>query len=300
MPRALPVNWNVRNLLKPQWRDGVLTRGAPVAAFLFLILVAYSSAQLTWMLWPGVALKQAPPPPPAAAQSRPSAIPPLMLAQELAARHLFGMPQSTANPQLQQVIPETALSLNLRGVFASGDRRSARAIIADASGQEDFYAAGGQLPGGAVLKEIHKDHVVISRNDRPEILRLPQLSLDDANNAAAMTSPAAPIVAPADVANTFRDTITRDPRALTSLVQGEPVRENDRLVGFRLQPGRDANLLNQFGLQPGDIVTAVNGIQLEDPAGRMNLMRELPNMTEVSVDVIRDGVPRSFVVSFGE
>lgn len=224
-----------------------------------------------------------------------------MLAQLVAARHIFGMPQSSPPPGTQDGVPETALSLSLRGVFASGDRRTARAIIADPSGKEDFYAVGGQLPGGAILREVHRDHVVIARNDRPEILRLPQLGMDSLNNpdALAVALPTT-ITPPQDAVNTFRGTITRDPRALSSLVQGEPVRENNRLVGFRLQPGRDANLLSQFGLQPGDIVTTVNGIRLEDPAGRMNLMRELPNMMEVSVEIIRDGAPRSFVVSFGE
>jgi general secretion pathway protein C len=68
--------------------------------------------------------------------------------------------------------PKTALQLTLRGVAASLEPRSARAIVAEAGGRERQYRVGDTLPGGAEVVEVRPDRVLLRRNGRYETLPL--------------------------------------------------------------------------------------------------------------------------------
>jgi general secretion pathway protein C len=72
-------------------------------------------------------------------------------------------------------------------------------------------------------------------------------------------------------------------------VRATPAREAGRFVGFRLQPGREPGVLDELGLQPGDVVTTINGVQIDNPATGMKAMRELSDDQEISVTLLRDG-----------
>lgn len=277
-------------------------RTAFLATALSIVLLAYSMARLTWMLVP----------------VPPGEVPPLMtvtpapdrlkvdalaLSREIVAKHLFGQAQTVGANQALAAIPETQLKLVLRGVMASKDPRTATAIVADPSGNEDFYTVGKELPGGAVLKEVHAQNIVLSRGGRFETLRLP----DDALKAGGMTPPPPPTSAPLSVApeagellQQYREQFLKDPQSLANLLQGEPYWENGRMMGYRLRPGRDASALSKFGIQSGDVVTVINGVSLVDPAGRTELLRNISNATQLNVDLIRGGKPFSIAIPLGQ
>lgn len=227
----------------------------------------------------------------------------LSLSREIVARHLFGEAQTASAAVEPSAIPETQLKLVLRGVMATHDQHTATAIIADPSGNEDYYEVGKELPGGATLKEVHDQYIVLSRAGRLETLRLPTDSL----NVSKELTTSNPNVAPRGVVpgagallRQYRDQFIRDPQSLANLLQGEPYWENGRLIGYRLRPGRDPGVLEKFGVQSGDIVTAVNGVSLTDPAGRMELLRNMNNATQVNVDLIRAGRPISISIPIGQ
>lgn len=275
---------------------------------LVMALLAFSAARVTWLVFPppteSTAITTSEPQTPSATTRND----PLLLSREIATRHLFGAPRADNAPVAGQPIPETQLNLLLRGVAASSNADAAFAIIADPAGKEDFYRVGDQLPGGAVLKEVHPQHIVLSRGDRFETLRLPQQALQ--MNAppqsmpmqAPRTAPMPTAVAPdAGVAlQQFRDQFVRDPQIMANLLQGEPFRDNGRVVGYRVRPGRDAELFAKFGLQSGDIVTAVNGVSVTDPQGRLDLMRSIGTTDEISVDLLRNGAPQSVTIQMGQ
>lgn len=224
-------------------------------------------------------------------------------------RNLFGQVEVAAAPKAEEqvVVPETRLNLTLVGVLASSSSATAKAIIGDASGNEEFYSIGMQVPGGATLEEVHPTHVMLKRNNRLEMLRLPADDELEGTNAAAAPTPTAPQarrVMPAygagDNRSTgallrdYRDALNQDPQSVMDLVRAEPVREGDRLVGYRISPGRDRQLLSKFGLRAGDVVTAVNGVRLDNPVKGLEVMQNLQSAGQVSVDVTRNGVAQSF------
>lgn len=83
--------------------------------------------------------------------------------------HLFG----TFNQNLNN-LPQTMLQLTLQGIALSTDPgEPSRAIISAPDGQTNVYRAGQTVPGGAIIKEIKRDLVVLDDNNQLESLSLP-------------------------------------------------------------------------------------------------------------------------------
>ena len=91
---------------------------------------------------------------------------------QIAQLHLFGQAQVASSAQSPTVAPETKLNLVLRGVIASGKASDELAIIGPRGGKEKSYAIGDKLPGGAELKEIYADRVILQYRGRLETLTL--------------------------------------------------------------------------------------------------------------------------------
>lgn len=217
--------------------------------------------------------------------------------RQIAAWHLFGT-QSTPQPEVKQVAPvdapDTRLRLTLSGVFASADDKEARAIIGDERGKEDTYAPGDSLPGGVKLSAIHADRVILLRNGQYETLRLPRDLRRGGRVKPLSHRQARPVRGGAVVDRNaalqrYRREVKANPSSLMDYVRATPARENGRFIGFRLQAGRKAGALNELGLQPGDIVTRINGVDIDNPAKGMEAMRALGDGQTVAVTLLRSG-----------
>jgi general secretion pathway protein C len=278
-------------------------RSVSVATALCVVLLAYSAARLTWMVVPISADGIGVPPPLAAPVVAPHQADALSMSRDIVAKHLFGQAQTASAQPGLATIPETQLKLVLRGVMASQDSHTATAIVADPSGHEDYYTVGKELPGGATLKEVHAQYIVLSRSGRLETLRLPTDALKVSNGVLASPATAvSPGVAPdaGALLQQYREQFLKNPQSLANLLQGEPYWQNGRLIGYRLRPGRDPGVLEKFGIQSGDVVTAINGVSLTDPGGRMELLRDMNNATQFNVDLIRGGRPLSISIPIGQ
>lgn len=303
-------HWS-QQFLQRLWVDG-LDRRLPVLATLFaLILLTHSMASLTWRIVPvpdlaGQSLGKQRTQVNQASSNKANQ----PLANTIANWNLFGKVEvAKPKPVVQQVeaAPETKLNLKLRGVFAASNPASSRAIIADARGEEDSYKVGSTVPGGAILNEIFTDKVILDTNGRLEVLRLP---VEEANGAPggnvslsrqpAVNQNSSPIPNSSSNANTsallksYRDALLNDPQSVMGLVRAEPFQKNGQLVGYRIRPGNDRQLLRKFGLRSGDVVTAVNGVPLNNPIKALEVLRDLSTASQLSVDVERRGVPQTF------
>ena len=188
-------------------------------------------------------------------------------------------------------------------IFLSAkDPHTATAIVADPSGNEDFYTVGKELPGGAILKEVHPQNIVLSRGGRFETLRLPEDAFKVSDSVTSPQTGPSLTVAPeaGKLLQQYRDRFVQNPQSLANLLQGEPYWDNGRLIGYRLRPGLDAGALAKFGIQSGDIVTAINGISLVDPAGRMELLRNITGATQFNVYLLRNAQPYSIAIPLGQ
>lgn len=290
----IPVSLQTNALL--QWLQGPKVGRLTLAVNLLLVLwLAWLLAKLTWLVMAPPAENAAAPPAPTAPVSAAPAGQAVNSGSRIAALHLFGEADSKPAAVAQEVVPldapETRLKLVLSGLYTAEVPEQALAIIAEPGGDEKPYRIGDPLPGGAELKEIYADRIILSRAGRYETLRLVQ---DDAiggmNRAPATLRPAGNSAEdPGLVLQQYRESLRENPQSLLSLVRPLPVEENGQLVGFRLLPGRERGFLQQMGLRPGDIVTAINGQALDSPARGMQALQALQDQTNVNLEIRRGG-----------
>jgi len=301
---------------------GILNKLPLVANILMVVVIASTLATLTWRLLPAPDLaevpasmiKQTPKESSAVSPGRPTTV------RNLASLHLFGeardeQPESIAQ-EIPEEAPDTSLALTLRGVIA-GVGPGSWAIISDRSGNEETYGIDSPLPGGATLKEIYPDRVILLHNNRFETLRLPEdrgvansraerpssrrstasnrrSSSRSSNNARGAVTRMGPDVS--RVVTDYKKKLLSDPQSVMGVVRAEPYRRGGKLSGYRIFPGNDKELMEKVGLQPGDVVTGVNGIDLDSPLKGLEVMQQITDAKEVSVNVLRNGVSQTFVV----
>lgn len=287
----------------PGWSK--LHRYTGTVNLLLGLLLCYTLAELTWrFIPPPIESAVRPPALNVATDGSPAAGSGAALSpRQMADWHLFGMaqtPAATAAP----VATVTALPLNLRGVIASANAAIARAIIAEPSGGENYYAVGSAVPGGATLKAIYADHVILDRGGISETLALPQEILgSDGNNEGSHDEmipddmPPEAMVAPSDDMQNLREMAQQNPQTLLERIRPIPVNEGGKLVGYRLQPRDDPELLARAGLEPNDIVTALNGVRLDNPAQATEMLRGISTQTQFRIDVLRDNSHLSLVLN---
>ena len=106
---------------------------------------------------------------------------------------------------------------------------------------------------------------------------------------------AAPLPQPAPQA-ALREVITENATRLADIVRIAPHVQEGQVVGFRVNPGRDRATFEALGLQPGDVVSEINGTVLDDPSQGLAVFQALGETTQANVTVLRDGIPQVIVI----
>jgi general secretion pathway protein C len=219
----------------------------------------------------------------------------------LAGAHLFGeAPKESAAPVTAAVdAPDTTLSLTLSGILYS-DGKLAGAIIGAARGQEKSYAVGQSIDNanGATLHSVLADRVLLDRGGQLETLRLPKEPAggNGSGTAARASAPFAPPAAAPAGNESLRQVITQNASRLTDIFRIAPHVEEGKVVGFRVNPGRDRDTFEALGLHAGDVITDINGTVLDDPSRGLQVFESLGESTTANVTVLRDGAPQVLVV----
>ncbi len=261
-----------------------------------VIAIGYYAARLVWLLVPEPERVAWLPPqlagvPAAATGGEQSAY------AAIANAHLFGQASTTPDPALASTedAPETQLNLSLRGAIAAADDRFAHAIIADGSGLEKVYFLKDTVPGGAVLQRVQSDRVILNRGGVLEALLLPR------EGGAETVGDAAPRRAPAPLARrnqnpSMQDVVAQNAGTITEIIRPQPYMPNGELKGYRIYPGRNREQFVGLGLKPGDLVTEINGMALNNPAQAMEMFRALADTTQVTVTIEREGQPQTLTL----
>jgi general secretion pathway protein C len=218
---------------------------------------------------------------------------------------LFGRVDAQANKPREPVVeaitdaPKTSLSILLTGVVASTAEQMGLAVIESAGGQET-YSLGDKIKGtSASLKEVYADRIIITNSGRYETLMLDGLQYTSQSNANQQLQQAKSDQPRRidqrdnrDVGRELsqsRDELLADPSKLTDYLAISPVNNDGTIVGYRLNPGKDAELFSQAGFQPNDLAKSINGYDLTEMSQAFEVLAQLPELTEISVMVEREG-----------
>jgi general secretion pathway protein C len=200
------------------------------------------------------------------------------------------------------------LQLKLTGIVASTGDGLGHAII-EYQNQQAVYAVEDKLPvpGQVKLAKVMPQQVVLDNGGTYELLVLFEKS------KIGTAIPAAPAQAKAPAANaqidkrgdaeatslaqSYRERLYQNPQSLADVVNISVVREGDALLGYRVTPGKDQEQFTKLGFKPGDLVTSVNGISLDNPANTMVLYNAMRDAGEVVVELQRDNQPLTLSVN---
>ncbi len=254
--------------------------GSPLARLPQLVTVlaaAALAAQLATVLWqfiPGARRAHAP--------AQVAAFQPPADLSELTAAHLFG--SAAGDPVTGGEAPQSNVALLLAGTLAVRDPKAGLAIIGEPSQAGHVYAVGATLPGGVRLHEVYTNHVLIERAGLIETLLLPHAVGGGGN---ARRPPVARTEPP--LAETVQKLIAGGPEVVGDVLRPMPSYANGKLMGFRVYAGRDRRKFAKLGLQPGDVVTQVNGVPLGDAQHGLDALRSLGAAGTATVTVERAG-----------
>ena len=80
--------------------------------------------------------------------------------------------------------------------------------------------------------------------------------------------------------------------ALSQMISFQPYFSNGTLKGYQIYPGNQSKLFDSSGLKSGDVLVAVNGLDIKDPS----VLKELSSFGQVKLDLIRDDDDLSIIV----
>jgi general secretion pathway protein C len=235
--------------------------------------------------------------------------------------HLFGVAGQEAPVQEALVVPvasdrdgiekgarDTRLNLKLRGIIAATGDGLGYAIIEHKS-KQDVYAVGDKLPVGnrVTLAKVIPGSVVLDNGGTYELLRLfeetgllgqlPSEQLKTAAVTQAAIDARGGGGQKAEIGTSIRQQLYDNPQSLAEVVRVSAVREDNTLKGYRIDPGKSAEQFTGLGFKAGDVVTSVNGINLDDPGNTMQLYQLMRSASEAVFDLERAGQSLTLTVN---
>ena len=265
--------------------------GLQRAIVLILLLgSSYQLAQISWQLLP--APKTAPPTAHNPNLSAQTDIKETNQQRLLTIRNaaLFGveiLTQETAPTSA----PKSRLNAQLTGIMASSVASRSIAIIAR-EGQQQSYGVGDVIQGtDARITNILPDRVIITRQQQQESLLLDENAATAPMATPVLNNPGLP---------TARQQILKNPGQLMDYLTIAPVRENNQLKGYRLNPGKNPELFTQVGLQANDLAISINGLDLRNNSEAMQAMQQLTHQTEMNISVERNGETQDIYVNLAQ
>ncbi|MFP6662947.1 MAG: type II secretion system protein GspC [Deltaproteobacteria bacterium] len=218
----------------------------------------------------------------------------------MARRDLFAAPgDESESLHVGGVLQRGPSNLKLLGTGGAG--AAGYAIVEKKNGKEQIVLGIGEEIDGAKLKEVGWRRAILIRDGNEELLLVPA---DMAVEAARKTATRATgsvrdenirelgddrwMIAEAEVENQLNNlsNLFTQMRAVPNMTDGVA-------DGFRIFAIRRNSLFQKLGLKNNDVVQRVNGMDLNDPARALGLLEELKGESQLSVDVLRGGEPRT-------
>ncbi len=277
---------------------------------LLLGLAAYWGAStvttaIAARLTPSPKVQLTDPPPPMAQEA-------IKPASHYAAIHTLDIFNST-KPEEAKPPPapvKTQLKLKLWGVALHHGDRASYAIIEDQNThKQDLYRIGDSVAGAATLVSIEWDKVTLERDGQKEFLDL----IPSAGPLPPGMASSAPVPLPHPVVSgpgspggagiqqlgdhqyaidrAEVDSALENMNQLFTQIRAVPHFEGGQSTGFRLFAIRQDSLFDRIGLKNGDIISRINGQDLNDPARALAIFQELRNEREITVEVTRNKEP---------
>lgn len=196
-------------------------------------------------------------------------------------------------------------ALRLFGVQVEGGRSIA--IIGLADGRQIAVSVGDDVEPGLTLRAVARDHVILVSGSAPVRLAFDQQdpasppSPATAGRAISPGQPPPPQRHGAIARVPARTVPAPPPGPAALLAQGmlKPRLRGLGISGFTIGEGAPGGALTAAGLQPGDVVLAVNGVELNSVDAARGVADQLKSAASAEIRYERNGQVRSARVGSG-
>jgi general secretion pathway protein C len=305
-----------------QWLAQVNRVLPPVAVSVLVILLAFQAAGLTWRLLDRPAVQDPVPPAVVFAQesSRSGGNSNL---ETLRGWEPFGSapdPSAAAVPAGDILEAElTQLDLRLHGVLQHQALPEPGSMVIPEAGIATISISGGTpktfhtgesigTTPNRTLHSVYWDQVLLDPGGGQKLEKLAFPSAEQLAQRAgrptlgANRNATTPFRAPQN----FNDPATASAAATgAAAIFGQHIQlrmhtEGDEMIGFRVEPRNDSPVLSQLGLEPGDVLTEVNGKKLGDLRNVNEVLQTLQESPQANVVVRRNGVNQPMSIDIGQ
>jgi general secretion pathway protein C len=202
----------------------------------------------------------------------------------------------------------TSLPLELVStMYVAGDDRWSIAVIRDlgSNGENGIVCNKGKtLPGGVRVLSVGRGRVWIDNKGREEYLDIDRAPLKPGGAAAAPASVGS--TGDGEVARSVRchgsrceidrrliDRLLADPGSIAGDVRVVP-----SSGGFKLEAIRRSSVLARLGLESGDVLKSINGMELSNPQQAIDAYLALRSASHLSLSIERRGrrVTSDFII----
>jgi type II secretion system protein C len=240
---------------------------------------------------------------------------------QIVKRDVFNLtPQETPPP----VVTTIDLHLKLLGTSLA-TRQKPFAIIEDQNGEQSLYTLGDEIPNAGKLISVQKSRVIIQVGAQQVAVEIPSDDLPQ-----GVEGPPG-IPARAGIKRSLQMNPAQIPRATAKSESGDddepdieveeegenryalkrddirnalahssqlfseihaiPNIQNGKVNGFTLSEIEPGSVFEDLGLEDGDLLTAIDGKQLQNPAEAVGLLSTIQSRSALDITVMRDGRP---------
>lgn len=209
----------------------------------------------------------------------------------------LGSPPQTLPPRAREHLPDGAAALGvsprrrlpplqakLFGTVMGDTPADARAYFHDRFYSQRRILKLGEMLEGRLLNHIGRGFVRFRRPDGSE----ETVFIEDSGHHDAIVQAVGPDMYRVDKPRLV-EAVQGDVNRLLSQVKIQPHLEGFRLTGFELADIQSEGLAAQVGLQPKDVITAVNGTPLNSVQAAFELYQASRATDAISVQVMRSG-----------
>lgn len=189
-------------------------------------------------------------------------------------------------------------NFTLIGTVAAGTHSLA---VLQAGKETHVYGLGEEIADGVSIEDIARNTVVlVSRDGSRQTLTMAE---DQGKAGTGTASPSKRsglpnssgikqvgenrFIIPREVAEQARSNVNE----LMKQARMEPRITDGRTDGFIVRMIRPRSFLSQLGLRPGDVIMAINDVQLDSPEKALQIFQQLREARNIKLDLLRHNQP---------
>ena len=214
-------------------------------------------------------------------------------------------------PALSPVVdapPPTApldVQMTLIGTGEGEDAPSFAVIEDRTTREQQVYRVGDVVKDGAVLAKVERNQIVLRLGAQQQVLTLYTDGTEDVTSGAgAPRAPGDVAAVTGGVRQVQANRWVLDKQEVSAALENLPqLLTKARVIpnfsdgkpdGFKIFSIAPDSLYAKIGLQNGDVLQQINGVEIKDPENFMRVFQQLKDETNIAVDFVRNNRRESF------